>query len=1026
MRWVRLAALFSVILVALLFQQGYFSRVQAEENPDLKIFADVSRSTGITHNRFGTIKAVGQAWGDYDNDGWLDLYVTDTDGPNSLYRNNSDGTFLVSELAEIVALNELESTGVTFADYDNDGWKDLYVVSRGPNVLFRNLEGRGFENVSDHAGVTDLLDGKSASWGDFDQDGYLDLYVTNWSCYPDCGRPMYGDSDHLYRNKGDGTFEDVTNYLGAQTMGAGHAASFLDFDNDGDLDIYLVNDQFINDIGNVLWRNDGSGCKGWCFTEISEQAGVDQRVMGMGIASADYDNDGDLDIYFTNAGSMTLLQNQPDGSFKNVAAPAGVETSESVGWGAAFLDYDNDGWRDLYLAVAMKMDPQTLPGNILFQNNADGTFSRIACDTGASDVGGTIGIAYADYDQDGHVDFVIGNHIDGYRLYRNEGIASPENHWLTVELIGAGQVNRDAVGARIYITSEDRLIQMDEVTNGSSMGSGNELALHFGLGKSKKVIEMTVVWPDGLHQIFENIATDQRYTLHYPMEVETHLQPVASIHNGSNLKLGLPAGSIQWVFIALLTACSLWLLYPWFLTLIQILVKLPLSSSGVTELMFVGIIMFISACAAFGQRHNLDSQLADLLEDTEVATLEMPPMPSQEMVALGEMLYWDPELSGNRDTACVTCHHPVFGTGDGLPLPVGTGGHGTGISRVLGQEREFVPRNANPVYNLGFAEWEMMFWDGRVQGNKTDGYENPARNRLHDGLDNALAVQAMFPVTSRDEMRGDRGDKDIFGQPNELARIKDTSPDNIWDALMQRLLAIPDYVDLFATAFPNIPSDELVFQDAANAIAAYEMAAFTFIDSPWDEYLRGDQQAISETAKLGAILFYGEAGCDDCHSGTHFSDWKFYNLAVPHIGPGKGREEPLDFGRACETGDDCDLFAFRTPPLRNVALTGPWMHNGAYTTLEGALRHHLDPVTALQNYDPSQLTPEYQNLVFTDPEVIAAQITCPSAPTEVVQLTDEHISDLMAFMEALTSPTATDLEHTIPEAVPSGLAVGGQ
>jgi len=1030
MRWVRLLALLPLVVVALLLQQGYFSLLQAAETQNAEnsreIFIDVSRSAGITHNRLGTTKAIGQAWGDYDNDGWLDLYVTDTEGPNVLYRNQGDGTFSVSDLSKSVELRNQESTGVTFADYDNDGWRDLYIVSRGPNVLFRNLDGRGFEDVTEFAGVSDPLDGKSASWGDFDQDGYLDLYVTNWSCYPDCGRPTYGDSDHLYRNIGDGTFEDVTVYLGAQTMGAGHAASFLDFDNDGDLDIYLVNDQFINAIGNVLWRNDGPGCKGWCFTAISEQAGVDQRVMGMGIASADYDNDGDLDIYFSNAGPMTLLQNQMDGSFENVAQAAGVETPESVGWGAVFLDYDNDGWRDLYLAVAMKLYFQAPPGNILFHNNADGTFTRIACDTGASDVGGTIGIAYADYDQDGRMDFVIGNHVDGYHLYRNQGVASSENHWITVELVGDGPVNRDAVGARVYLTTEIGPAQMDEVINGSSMGSGNELAMHFGLGLSKKVSKLTVVWPDGLRQTFENVSADQRYQLRYPEDGDTKLEPVSTFHNGSSLKPDLSARWFQGIAIMLLFALSLWRFYPVLIPIIRKLNHLPLAPIALSLLVLSGAILVISACTALRQERTLDSQLARLLNRADVTALEMPEMPSPELIALGEMLYWDPELSGNRDTACVTCHHPVFGTGDGLPLSIGTGGHGVGASRVIGEERNFVPRNANPVYNLGFSEWETLFWDGRIEGNKSDGFENPARDRLPEGLESALAAQAMFPVTSRDEMRGDRGDTDILGQRNELAWIKDTYPERIWEALMARLMNIPAYVELFVAAFPNVPIDELGFQHAANAIAAYETAAFTFVDSPWDDYLRGDVQAISETAKRGAALFYGEAGCVECHSGTHFSDWDFYNLAVPHIGPGKGMEGPLDFGRARETGDDCDMFTFRTPPLRNVTITGPWMHNGAYTTLEGAVRHHLDPVTALKNYDPTQLLPEFQDMVLMDFEVIAEQLTCPSAPTEVIELSDKEIADLLAFLETLTSPTATDLSHLVPDEVSSGLPVGGQ
>jgi len=245
-----------IVLIALLIQQGFFpsAPVQAEEP---MLFVDVSRSAGITHNRQGIKKATGQAWSDYDNDGWVDLYVTDTEGPNTLYHNNQDGTLPVSSLSGSVALSQAESRGATFVDYDNDGWADLYVVNRGPNVLFHNVDGTRFEDVTTAAGVGNPDDGKTASWGDYDQDGYLDLYVANWSCYPDCGRPTYGDIDRLYHNNGDGTFTDVSMLLGAQIEGAGFVASFTDFDNDGDLDIYLVNDEFINPIGNMLWRNDG-------------------------------------------------------------------------------------------------------------------------------------------------------------------------------------------------------------------------------------------------------------------------------------------------------------------------------------------------------------------------------------------------------------------------------------------------------------------------------------------------------------------------------------------------------------------------------------------------------------------------------------------------------------------------------------------------------------------------------------------------------------------------------------------------
>ena len=276
---------------------------------DETIFVDVSAAAGIVNNRVGNEKVIGQAWGDYNNDGWPDLYVTDHAGPNTLYHNVGNGTFTVSALSTTVALTASYSSGATFVDYDNDGWRDLYVVNWGANVLYRNVEGTAFVDVTTEAGVGNNGNGKSASWGDYDQDGFVDLYVANWNCYPKCGRPSIGDIDRLYHNNGDGTFTNVTNLLSGKTAGSGFVASFTDYDNDGDLDIYLVNDEFINPVGNGLWRNDGPGCDGWCFTEVSADVGANTQVMGMGLATADYDNDGDQDFYFSNAGPMTLLQN---------------------------------------------------------------------------------------------------------------------------------------------------------------------------------------------------------------------------------------------------------------------------------------------------------------------------------------------------------------------------------------------------------------------------------------------------------------------------------------------------------------------------------------------------------------------------------------------------------------------------------------------------------------------------------------------------------------------------------------------
>jgi enediyne biosynthesis protein E4 len=496
-------------------------------------FVDVTTSAGINSPRQpGSEKVTGQAWGDYDQDGWLDLYVTDTNGPNTLYRNNGDGTFSLSDLKNQVALPDALSGGAVFADYNNDGWPDLYVMNWGTNVLYQNINGTSFIDITREAGVGDESNGKTASWGDYDQDGLLDLYLANWSCTPKCGRSFEGDKDRLFHNNGDNTFTDVTAALGSKTRGAGFVASFVDFDNDGDQDIYLINDEFINPIGNVLWRNDGAGCDLWCFTDVSEELGADTRVMGMGLATGDYDNDGDFDFYFSNAGPMTLLQNQGDG-FVNMALDAGVEFGKSVGWGSVFFDYNNDGWSDLYLAIMDGVEGGTSI-NPLFENNGNGTFTNLAESSGAGNPGHSIGVAYADYDLDGWVDLVVGNFDEGYTLYRNQGAKLWTHNWLAFKLIGSGQVNRDAAGARVTVVDRNGRSQMQEVRIGSSLGSGDSLELHFGFGEDSPVL-VEIRWPDGTLQQIETPPFNQRLQVTYgerfvrPTEPATALEIVGWI-----------------------------------------------------------------------------------------------------------------------------------------------------------------------------------------------------------------------------------------------------------------------------------------------------------------------------------------------------------------------------------------------------------------------------------------------------------------------------------------------------------------
>ena len=975
-----LIVIFMVSLgIALLLGQGYL-RFRAENPIEApSTFVDVSRAAGVVNNRVAGIEmATGQVWGDYDNDGWIDLYVTDPIGRNTLYKNNGDGTFAVSDLADQVALTNTYSQGATFADYDNDGWKDLLVVTWGQDHLFHNEGGVGFVDVSLEAGIRDDRNSKSASWVDYDNDGYLDLYIANWSCYPKCGREMDGEPDRLYHNNGNGTFTEVTDLLKGGVAGAGFIANFTDYDNDGDLDIYLVNDEFINPIGNKLWRNDGPGCDGWCFTQVAKEAHANSKVFGMGLAAGDYDNDGDMDYYYSNVGPMELLQNQGDGTFQNVAQEAGVDVPNGIGWGAVFLDYDNDGWRDLYLSLADTTDHKDVGANKLFRNNGDGTFSGVACSNESSDIRMSIGVAYADYDHDGWVDLLVGNLDEGYRLYKNQAGLTSDNRWLAIELEGSGDINRDAVGARVYVTANG-MTQMQEVINGSSVMAGNDLAQYFGVGLERSV-DVRIRWSNGKEEI-HRVATNERYKIRYS---KTDLSTVTLLPK----------------------------------TLVEKVATTP---------SFFDYLRTISLSNLRQFSPDPDVKLAYLMDQADVRPPTNPPPPSPELVKLGEALFWDPELSGNRVMSCATCHHPDLGTGDNLSVSIGTNGIGLGETRQTGAIRELVPRNAQPLFNLGYEEWSVFFWDGRVSRDPETGFRSPASDRLPGGLDSALAAQAMFPVTSRDEMRGYRGETDIHGQPNELAALVDYKARPIWAAIMKRLLTIPGYVDLFHAAYPDVPVEELGFQHAANALAAYEIAVFTFEDSPYDLYLQGDKNALNDEAKQGAILFYGKAGCSTCHSTGLLTDQKFHNIAVPQIGDGKGNEQPFDLGRARETGNDCDRYAFRTPPLRGVALSGPWMHDGAFTTLEAAVRHHLDPVEGLKQYDVSQLTVLMKDTCQDQPETLAAierWYTRKNA-SDGVQLTQAEFESLMAFLNALTPPSALDLSHTIPASVPSGLPVGG-
>ncbi|EDP76388.1 cytochrome c peroxidase [Hydrogenivirga sp. 128-5-R1-1] len=418
-----------------------------------------------------------------------------------------------------------------------------------------------------------------------------------------------------------------------------------------------------------------------------------------------------------------------------------------------------------------------------------------------------------------------------------------------------------------------------------------------------------------------------------------------------------------------------------------------------------------------GGGSSLDTDLSAIIKKHNLKPIEKPKT-DPDTVALGRALFFDKIVSGNKDISCATCHDPRFGTGDCLPLPVGTKGSGECLSRKRDAGRPFIPRNAPEVFNRGHKDWKTMFWDARVEL-KNGQLRTPAGSQLPQGLENVLQAQAIFPITSRDEMRGRKGDIASDGSVNDLALIDDDQYAQIWQAVMNRVLSIPEYRDMFKKAFGD---RNYTIVDFGKAIAEFETEAFTLTDSPWDRYLRGDKGALSYEAKRGALLFYGKAKCYTCHSGTLFTDQKFHNIGVPQFGPGKNANG-LDLGRYNVSGKEEDKFKFRTPPLRNVAVTSPYFHNGAYRDLKKVVLHHLNPEKYLRNYDPTAngLPPELASTLKNDESTINQILS--TLDIEPVHLTEEEVDYLIAFLKSLTSPQVYTLHKVIPDRVPSGLPV---
>lgn len=402
--------------------------------------------------------------------------------------------------------------------------------------------------------------------------------------------------------------------------------------------------------------------------------------------------------------------------------------------------------------------------------------------------------------------------------------------------------------------------------------------------------------------------------------------------------------------------------------------------------------------------------------------------PDMDEVHLGQLLFFDPILSGNRTVSCATCHHPRFATSDGVSLGIGDGGIGLGPDRRPDPDNypeERVPRNAPALFNLGAAQFQTLFHDGRLEADSTDpfGFRTPLGEDMEYGFDGVLSAQTMFPVLSPDEMAGHYSENDVA---QAVRQVFFTGPKGAWAILTERVAAIPAYRAGFDAL---LPSDKpLHFSDISNAIAAFMAFEWRADDSPFDLFLR-DGTPLDQDATAGMALFYGKAGCGTCHTGQFQTDHQFHSIGMPQIGPGKSarfESHHHDVGRMRVTGAAADAYRFRTPSLRNVMQTAPYGHDGAYGDIRGVLEQHLSPETALRSYDPAQaVLPDLSGVVdlanLTDTDEIAR--IAASIDIAPVTLSNMEKDAIIAFLGSLTDQTSLNGRLGVPATVPSGLPV---
>ena len=519
----------------------------------LPTYEDVTEKSGINFKHsFGEQKlssmmeatGSGCAWIDYNNDGLLDLYVVSgryldgvtkfskPDGVNAtnhLYRNNGDGTFTdVTTQAGVGGKGF--GMGVTVGDYDNDGYEDIFVTNWNSSILYHNNGDGTFTDVTAKAGVENPHFGTGATWIDYDRDGKLDLYVGNYLKFdPNAKREYFtaeafpgpldyeGDADRLFHNNRDGTFTDVSHKAGIDNpLGRAMGLTAGDFDNDGWPDIYIANDT----MESYMYHNNHDGTFTNVASDVNTAFGANgEATSAMNPIFGDYDNDGWQDLFVSDMRYHRLFHNPgPKGFWLDTTVETGVAavSGQYVAWGDGFYDYDNDGWKDIFV-VNGGLHWLIPMEDSLLRNNGDSTFTDVSSQSGDYFKFKKIGrgACFADYDNDGYTDaFIVALGGKGLLLHANPHKVSPHNHWLTIKLVGT-KSNRDGFGARLEAIAGDSHKYIQAVSENGYLSQGDPRP-HFGLGQHAEVDKLIIQWPSGTEQALEHVKTDQILTVKEP------------------------------------------------------------------------------------------------------------------------------------------------------------------------------------------------------------------------------------------------------------------------------------------------------------------------------------------------------------------------------------------------------------------------------------------------------------------------------------------------------------------------------